>query len=258
MVYYILYYTCLAAFFAGLLSAFLFLRVTWDRPVLTGNYSYLRFAPALSYRPMINARKSLVKFATTDSQQYLIYVENLNLLLERYKPKVYNSVDAKGAVDAMKNFAECKDGVKTPDDPKMVCLFSLSNLGTCTADSNYGYPDGKPCAVIKINKIFGWLPDIADKSVNMNALVNCSGRHPADKENIGKLSYHPGVTIDGKSYGVFDNSYFPFIGQSGYLSPLVAVKFENPKRHVAILVACHLRNLRNSDTESMNFELLVD
>lgn len=52
--------------------------------------------------------------------------------------------------------------------------------------------------------------------------VSCEGENPADMENIGPLRYIP--------QRGFLSQYFPFQNQDGYLSPLVAVHFENPRR----------------------------
>lgn len=52
--------------------------------------------------------------------------------------------------------------------------------------------------------------------------VTCEGENPADIENIGPLRYIPQKG--------FTSEFFPFLNQDGYLSPLVAVHFENPKR----------------------------
>jgi sodium/potassium-transporting ATPase subunit beta len=31
--------------------------------------------------------------------------------------------------------------------------------GDCTLDNNYGYREGKPCILIKLNRIYGWKPE---------------------------------------------------------------------------------------------------
>lgn len=52
--------------------------------------------------------------------------------------------------------------------------------------------------------------------------VSCEGENAADKEHIGLIHMFP---HDG-----FPGYYFPFKKDNGYLSPLVAVWFENPAR----------------------------
>ncbi|KAA3672845.1 uncharacterized protein DEA37_0009760 [Paragonimus westermani] len=59
-------------------------------------------------------------------------------------------------------------------------------------------------------------------------------------------------------FGMFEHTYFPFLGQPGYLAPLVAVQFKSVTSHMAILVECQLRNLKNAYESQLAFELMVD
>lgn len=52
--------------------------------------------------------------------------------------------------------------------------------------------------------------------------VSCEGENVADIEHIGPIRYIPQKG--------FPSQYFPYKNQEGYLSPLVAVHFEKPKR----------------------------
>lgn len=52
--------------------------------------------------------------------------------------------------------------------------------------------------------------------------VSCKGESPADSEFIGPVSYYPKQGFPGY--------YFPYENSEGYLSPLVAVHLERPKR----------------------------
>jgi hypothetical protein len=65
--------------------------------------------------------------------------------------------------------------------------------------------------------------------------VSCEGENAADKEHIGTINMSP-------VFG-FPGYYFPFSNIPGYVSPLVAVWFQNPKckyfvgeRHDATIV----------------------
>lgn len=55
-----------------------------------------------------------------------------------------------------------------------------------------------------------------------NVWVSCDGENPADKEYLGPIIYYP------KDIQGFPGYYFPYLNSEGYLSPLVAVKFERP------------------------------
>ncbi|TGZ69920.1 hypothetical protein CRM22_003464 [Opisthorchis felineus] len=249
ILFYVVYYLCLAGFFMGMMMVFLHTQVPDDEPARSGMHSILQLQPGVGFRPMVDVQKSLIKFARTDPQSFLVYTENIDAFLETYRV-----VNAKPE----NQFASCADGVKSPSDPEKVCKFPLEQLGVCNAEEKYGYPEGKPCVILKLNKIFGWLPSIENLDVAPNALINCTGQNPADVENLGELRYFPEAAVNGKKYGYFDSIYFPFVGQPGYLGPLVAVKFENTRRNVAILVECKLRNLNNALDTQLAFEIMVN
>lgn len=52
--------------------------------------------------------------------------------------------------------------------------------------------------------------------------ITCDGENPADVENLGAVHYYPRRG--------FPSYYFPYLNVDGYMPPLVAVQFENPKR----------------------------
>lgn len=249
ILFYLVYYTCLAGFFVGMLWLFLYITIPEDRPARTGKQSVINFRPGLGFRPLVDVQKSLIHFATNDPQQYLIYTQNIDAFLD-----IYNDVNAKP--DGQ--FATCQENSTKQNDIEKVCKFPLSKLGPCNRSNTYGYPYGAPCVILKLNKVYGWLPDITDPSTSNHALVKCAGQNNGDKDNAGEIGYYPSVQIDGESYGVFDSVYFPFIGQPGYLGPLVAVQFKSPKKYVIILIKCELLNLQNSYVGELNFELLID
>jgi hypothetical protein len=44
-----------------------------------------------------------------------------------------------------------------------VCNFDIKLLGTqCTKEELFGYERGRPCIVLKLNRIFGWIPEPYD------------------------------------------------------------------------------------------------
>ncbi|ENN77179.1 hypothetical protein YQE_06317, partial [Dendroctonus ponderosae] len=85
--------------------------------------------------------------------------------------------------------------------------------------------------------------------------VSCEGENVADKEHIGPVRYIPQKG--------FPSQYFPYTNQEGYLSPLVAVHFEKPKRGVLINIECKAwaRNIVHDRVDrrgSVHFELMID
>lgn len=72
-----------------------------------------------------------------------------------------------------------------------------------------------------------WSDVIFDEFQINTVWVDCEGENPADTENIGAIKYYP--------HRGFPGYYFPFKNTEGYLSPLVAVNFEQPKRKITLL-----------------------
>ncbi|KAM7539490.1 hypothetical protein Aperf_G00000058211 [Anoplocephala perfoliata] len=248
LLYFLIFYTILFGFVLAMLVIFLQFIVPADYPMRNGQQSLLRFKPGLGVRPIIDEERTLIFYSNKDPQVYYEYVDNINALLSYYE-----EINQKPAV----GFANCTDGEKTPNDPKMVCRFDLSSLGPCNKSNDFGYPSEKPCAILKLNRIYGWMPDIIYPE-NPHALVSCEGQNPEDQANMGPVKFYPGTEINGTQYGIFHNQYFPFLGQNGYTSPLVAVQFEQVEKHVEILIQCKLYGAKNVDADPVKFEILID
>lgn len=121
--------------------------------------------------------------------------------------------------------------------------------------TQFGYDNGSPCVFLKLNKIYGLqnqpytetnnsypegMPEdlkthIKGQGNKEQVWVDCQGKYPADKEILkGAITYSP------KSKG-FPNYYFPYKGQSDYLSPLVAVKFSPTTKAIGQLIHIECR-----------------
>lgn len=101
----------------------------------------------MGFRPLLNVHMSLIKYSRFDSQEYLKYTENIEAFLEYYK-----SINSKPD----DQFGDC---TKRNRDIEKTCKYSLSKLGNCSAENLYGYPEGKPCVIVKLNKVsfYGYL-----------------------------------------------------------------------------------------------------
>ncbi|EUB56393.1 Sodium/potassium-transporting ATPase subunit beta-2 [Echinococcus granulosus] len=246
--YYCFFYAILSGFFLGMIMVFLQFIVPAKVPMRTGHQSLLRFQPGLGMRPIIDEDKTLIYYSSRDPQVYYEYVDNLNALISYYE-----EINVKPAI----GFANCTNDQKSPNEPKKVCRFDLESLGPCNKSNNYGYPDDKPCVILKLNRVYGWMPDVTDAAIP-HTLVSCEGQNPEDQENVGPMKFYPSIIKNGTEYGVFHNQYFPFLGQNGYTSPLVAVQFEKLEKHILILVQCRLYGATNVDPEPVKFEILLD
>uniref|UniRef100_A0A673NCW0 Sodium/potassium-transporting ATPase subunit beta-3 n=1 Tax=Sinocyclocheilus rhinocerous TaxID=307959 RepID=A0A673NCW0_9TELE len=108
----------------------------------------------------------------------------------------------------------CPDGMYFEQDDveeKKACQFKRSELRQCSglADSNFGYSEGQPCILVKMNRVIGLRP-------RGDPHINCIVK----RETPLQMQYFP---IEGK----LDKSYFPYYGKTlhaNYVQPVVAVK----------------------------------
>lgn len=234
-VFYVIYYSCLAAFWAICMVIFL-QTVSYEEPKWQNTNGIIGESPGLGLRP--GQPKDLIdsaiivfnKDSKEDEEEKTVlkwqgWAKRIKDFLE-----VYKNATIKGGKDCD------ADGSKATKDN--ACLFNEAKLGACGQD-NYGYDKGTPCIFLKLNRIYGLvnkaytgigngsyptdmptdLQNHIDGQSNKDQVwVNCQGKYPADSEILQKIEYFP------PSRG-FSNKYFPYMRQSDYLNPLVAVRF---------------------------------
>lgn len=150
-------------------------------------------------------------------------------------------------------YVNCQHG-KPTSDATAVCSFPLSLLNGCLQRVDYGYYEGGPCVILKLNRIFGWIPVLNGSG---GIQVTCQGENPWDVDNLGTPEYYPS--------NQFPIDYYPYLNQAGYLAPLIAVRFPNLQPNTLVFVACYATALNiavNNDPNARagiaHFELLVD
>nr|CAH1755612.1 Na,K-ATPase beta x [Oncopeltus fasciatus] len=160
-----------------------------------------------------------------------------------------------------------------------VCNIRPEEMKPCTASNFFGYKSGTPCVFIELEKVLGWkpkyfssgksLPKTMPKNLKEKILettevnlkmwetiwLSCDGETPADKEMIGPIQILPQPGFPGY--------FFPYIGQPGYLNPVVAVHFERPLGGLVINIVCKawapgIIHDMNKPLGVARFELLID
>uniref|UniRef100_A0A8D0A692 Protein ATP1B4 n=1 Tax=Sander lucioperca TaxID=283035 RepID=A0A8D0A692_SANLU len=114
---------------------------------------------------------------------------------------------------------------------RKACQFKRSWLGDCSGlqDPHYGYSQGRPCVLLRMNRILGYLPG-QGKPIN----VTC-GVKKGPPEALGEIQFFP------KS--IFDLKYYPYYGKLrhvNYSAPVVAVRFAGVQYDTHIQVQCKL------------------
>jgi len=266
-IFYVIYYSCLAAFWAICMVIFL-QTVPENEPKwqtsngIIGESPGVGFVPKNSYDLIDSAivmfnkdskmerdRTNATEMALNKVASYQEWTARIRKFLQTYK----NETEHKKRIDCNQN---AKPTVQNG------CKFDVSKLEEfCwSKDSvkdkkkeHFGYDVGSPCVFLKLNKIFGLentpyseefpeamedFPDlkthITEQSNKDQVWVDCYGKYPADKEILKDA-----VTYFPSSKG-FPSFYFPYKGQKNYVSPLVAVKF-TPKKATGKLIHVECR-----------------
>lgn len=267
--FYLIYYSGLAAFFAGMLAIFLYGFTDDAAPRLVGNYSILPQNPCMGFRPQPDETRSLIMYDEDDPKTYQDYVESMHDFLSNphLEPSGVSYFHGQDATSTGK-FRNCSDDSEMVTSKSKPCTFDLSKMASFISEcvgvnQTYGFPSGTPCVAIKLNRIFEFVPDLIINDVKDNVTasppylqIECEGLHFADKDNIGPIDYFPKPGID--------MWHFPFLGQEHYLSPLVFVKFANVTRNVLVQVDCRPTNARNivqnkhsKGSGRVQFELMI-
>jgi len=205
--------------------------------------------PAMSFQPLPSKvskylfwsqQPLLIEFMTTHFEGVQIWTNKLDEFLDEYKTR-----------DSINN-VNC-DGQFGKVSSKDVCNVDLRSFGPCTKENFYGYHRGTPCVFLTLEKKRNWTPETYNNSnelpndmpANLKDYVRmqqtfsnktnyiwtqCEGVTKEDTDNMGPVQYYP---VKG-----FSGNFFPYKGQDGYLSPLVAVQFERPLPGVVINIRC--------------------
>ncbi|XP_040190713.1 sodium/potassium-transporting ATPase subunit beta-2-like [Rana temporaria] len=133
--------------------------------------------------------------------------------------------------------------------PKQACRFTRDLLGSCSGlnDTSYGYANGMPCVLIKMNRVVKFFPEIIPSLSNTSITIKCTSK---DDNLLGNITYFPSIT--NQSLGSIDLKYYPYYGQQAqptYTQPFVAVQFTNLTKNVDHNVQC-LVNAANIATDN--------
>ncbi|KYM85349.1 Sodium/potassium-transporting ATPase subunit beta-2 [Atta colombica] len=267
-----------AVFFAGLAILFsicmkgMLATLSDEKPKWTLSSSIIGTNPGLGFRPISDNpdEKSLIWYSASNATDIQKWTQRLDKFLENY---INPSLLPNGG----RNQQICS--YNKPAKSGNVCAIDVNNWGPCSPNQQYGFNNSAPCVFIKLNKIYGWIPEYYNNTQNLppdmpdglikyiklvdaswlnTVWVSCTGENPHDRENIGEINYYP------EGHG-FPGFYYPYENIPGYLSPVVAVHFVRPTRNQIINIECRAwaKNIKYSSIRSekkgaVHFELMVD
>ncbi|CAK6976529.1 sodium/potassium-transporting ATPase subunit beta-1b [Scomber scombrus] len=238
--FYIIFYGCLAGIFIGTIQALLLTlsnyKPTWQDRVAP---------PGLSHTPRVE--KGEVSFNLNDIETFLPYTRALKDFLTMYDDE--NQRDQMKYEDCGEEPAEYKNRGDLESDVgiRKACRFSRNLLGSCSGltDREFGFKDGKPCIIVKLNRIVNFyprpptsnesIPEEAQPKVQPNVIpIFCSSKKEEDAGKIGEIKYF-GLG------GGFPLQYYPYYGKllhPQYLQPLVALQFTNLTLNTELRIEC--------------------
>lgn len=240
ILFYCIYYTCLAGFWYGMLQVF-FMFVPLDQPRYMLGESLIGTNPGLGMQPgqpdvTIDSSMLWLRAYDSNSKPSEDFETDSNAdwaaRYQRFLKKYENKTETR----------DCPNDQLSKED-RDACSFDINALGPCS-QFPYGFvsPDGRsqvePCILLKINRIFNWEPqpfevaeldDIEGMSENVKQkiranpnqiYVDCQGENPADVEALnGQIKYYP--EDQGISFKFFPYNH----AHRNYHNPIVAVKF---------------------------------
>jgi sodium/potassium-transporting ATPase subunit beta len=261
-IFYMIFYACLAGFFAATIAGF-YQTIDEINPSLQGDSSLLKGNPGMGYKPRDdeNLETTLIYVTNHTKGVNEAYIKSINATIAKYITAAADGVD-------------CSQINSTRLKADKPCLVSYEELTKeCNVENYFGFLDGKPCILLKLNRIYGWIPQVWDASevANVKAIpesiksrytsdriwIDCHGENPADNDNLGldTVQYFP---MQG-----FPLAFYPYQKQNDYRSPLVFVKFNNVSHHLGLMIECKAlaKNIvvdRSEKEGSVHFEMLID
>ncbi|KAJ7319762.1 hypothetical protein JRQ81_019273 [Phrynocephalus forsythii] len=220
-----LYYVAFYIVMTGVFSLAIYSLMKTINPY-TPDYQDQLKSPGVTLRPDVYGEKGLeIIYNMSDPDSWDGYVKILQRFLSAYNET---------AQEANKNCTEEKYYIQktfdAPNHTKHSCRFTQDMLGECSGltDSTFGFPEGRPCLIIKMNRIINFRPGNGTAP-----RVNCT---TLDGETSLDVKYYP------KS-GTFSLHYFPYYGckaQPTYTNPLVAVKLVNITANEEVAIVCRV------------------
>ncbi|XP_033637391.1 sodium/potassium-transporting ATPase subunit beta-1-like isoform X2 [Asterias rubens] len=224
-IFYLIFYTCLALFWA--LMLFIFLQtVSPDKPTFN---SYVN-VPGVSLRPRFDNKP--VVFNPNNNKTFASHTDGLQ--------DIYDSLDPGMMTGDM--FDDCAN--ETDGDGK-ACRFDRNVFGSCQPPY-FGWDEGKPCLFLSLNRVSEWEPeDYSDVSslpeevqkfyVPGNIAFYCRSYKAKQVEAVNATVY-PAAGIPFR--------FYPFQGSTNkterdsYVQPYVAVQFALLEVDLKIKVEC--------------------
>uniref|UniRef100_A0A8D0G9W5 Sodium/potassium-transporting ATPase subunit beta n=1 Tax=Sphenodon punctatus TaxID=8508 RepID=A0A8D0G9W5_SPHPU len=220
-----LYYVAFYVVMIGLFALAIYSLMKTLNPY-TPDYQDRLKSPGVTLRPDVYGEKGLeIYYNTSCNKSWEGFVDTLQSFL-----KAYNETEQRDNINCTKEKYYTQTSFLAPNHTKYSCKFTADMLENCSGlvDSTFGFQEGKPCLIIKMNRIINFHPGNGTAP-----RVNCTTQ---DDSTPLDIQYYP-------VNGTFSLHYFPYYGkkaQPTYSNPLVAVKLLNIPKNKEVIVVCRV------------------
>ncbi|XP_054831007.1 potassium-transporting ATPase subunit beta [Eublepharis macularius] len=224
-----LYYVAFYVVVTGLFALSIYSLMKTLNPY-TPDYQDRLKSPGVTLRPDKYGEKGLeIYYSLSSNNSWNGFVTTLENFLAAYNESVQR--DNKNCIGEDYFF---QNSFHPPNHTKCSCKFTREMLENCSGltDPTFGYSEGKPCVIIKMNRIINFLPGNGTAPK-----VNCT---TLEENRLVDAHYYP-------ANGTFSLHYFPYYGckaQPTYVNPLVAVKLLNISLNKEVAIVCKVVGAR--------------
>ena len=95
-------------------------------------------------------------------KSFIIVILSLFFIVCRF-PLVYKTPGV--TTGRGQNIFNCK--YNSPPPPGKVCDVNIKDFKKCTQENNYSYHKSSPCVFIKLNRIYGWVPEYYNQTLQL-------------------------------------------------------------------------------------------
>lgn len=242
LLFYLVFYSLLCIMFFITLGSVL-LTLDPDTPKYTDRLQN----PGVVVQPQVLE----ISFNKSKPAEYRPYVEQLHQLLHRYNDSIQAANDLCLAGEFTIHEPGLAQNLNQDLVQRKVCQFKRSLLRSCSGliDQSFGFKDGRPCVILRMNRVVGLKP-------SGDPYINCTSKIPL------KMQYFP---TDAR----LDRMFFPYYGKrihAGYVQPLVALKLLLSRRDMGVFhsITCRVQgsgiqnnNYRDRNQGRVSFKIRV-
>jgi len=243
----LLFYSALYLFLAAMFGGCMFC-LMWSISPYHPTHNDRVQPPGMTMSPHLQGTFDIT-FNASDRKSWRKYTK----VMEEYLRPYNDGAQQRKNIDCTQdNKYFLQDNLEESAERK-ACQFKRSWLAACSGlqDPHFGFSQGKPCVLLRMNRILGYLPG---QGTPVN--VTC-GVKKGPPEALGEVQFFP--------KNIFDLKYFPYYGKLrhvNYSAPVVAVHFAGVHYDTHIQVQCKLNGkgiINDSPTDrwlgSMTFSL---